>query len=95
MLIEVVHALPGRVIAKTYRLPEGACIEDALQLAATDADFAGVDFSHGHGIHGRRVPARQRLIEGDRVEIYRPLREDPKSARRRRAAGGLNRSGRS
>jgi len=37
------------------------------------------------GIWGRTVALDAPLAEGDRVEIYRPLRMDPKEARRRRA----------
>ncbi len=36
------------------------------------------------GIWGRKVAAEQVLRDGDRVEVYRPLRVDPKVARRER-----------
>ena len=36
------------------------------------------------GIWGRRCQAQQPVREGDRIEIYRPLRVDPKVARRER-----------
>lgn len=94
MLIEVVHALPGRVIAKSFRLEAGATVDDALRLAAADAQFAGVDLGHGAGIFGRLASGGAALADGDRVEIYRPLREDPRQARRARAAA-LSRPGRS
>jgi uncharacterized protein len=85
--IEIAYAEPQRVILKTLRLPQGSCVADALKLAALDADFAGVDLAQSaHGIFGRLVPAGQRLENGDRIEIYRPLAADPKTARRARAA---------
>jgi putative ubiquitin-RnfH superfamily antitoxin RatB of RatAB toxin-antitoxin module len=39
------------------------------------------------GVFGRRVedPGSHTLSDGDRVEIYRPLRVDPMESRRRRA----------
>jgi uncharacterized protein len=37
------------------------------------------------GIFGRVCDPGQLLADGDRVEIYRPLAADPKSARRARA----------
>jgi hypothetical protein len=37
------------------------------------------------GIFGRRVAADAPVADGDRVEIYRSLVNDPKEARRRRA----------
>jgi len=38
------------------------------------------------GIHGDPVPVTTVLRDRDRVEIYRPLRADPKEVRRMRAA---------
>jgi putative ubiquitin-RnfH superfamily antitoxin RatB of RatAB toxin-antitoxin module len=38
------------------------------------------------GIHGEPVPLATVLRDRDRVEIYRPLRADPKEVRRTRAA---------
>lgn len=39
------------------------------------------------GIFGQCCEADSPLRDGDRVEIYRPLINDPKKARRQRAAG--------
>jgi hypothetical protein len=38
-------------------------------------------------VFGRRVDGQHVLRAGDRVEIYRPLKVDPRDARRRAAAG--------
>ena len=38
------------------------------------------------GVFGERVTPNAVLQEGDRVELYRPLKADPKSARRKRAS---------
>jgi putative ubiquitin-RnfH superfamily antitoxin RatB of RatAB toxin-antitoxin module len=84
--VEVAYAEPTRGIIKALRLPPGACVADALRLAAGDADFAGVDLTTAAiGIYGKVVRADHALQEGDRIEIYRPLAADPKSARRARA----------
>ncbi|HME38537.1 MAG TPA: RnfH family protein [Steroidobacteraceae bacterium] len=84
--IEVVYAGPQRVIAKVFRLAAGACVADALRLAAADPDFADVDlWNSALGIFGRLTHADYVLQEGDRLEIYRPLTTDPKAARRARA----------
>jgi hypothetical protein len=37
------------------------------------------------GIFGRLVGLGEPLADGDRVEIYRPLTDDPKRSRRERA----------
>jgi hypothetical protein len=85
--VEVSYALPQRAIVKTYRLPAPATLEDVLRLAAADGSFAGIDLAHAvAGIFGKVAAPQQVLEDGDRVEIYRPLAADPKSARRARAA---------
>jgi uncharacterized protein len=84
--VEIAYAQPQRVIVKAYRLAPGACVADALRLAALDPDFSGVDFANSAlGVFGQVARADQVLREGDRIEIYRPLSADPKAARRARA----------
>jgi putative ubiquitin-RnfH superfamily antitoxin RatB of RatAB toxin-antitoxin module len=36
------------------------------------------------GVWGKPIPAHRVLVEGDRLEVYRPLTVDPKVARRAR-----------
>ena len=86
ILVEVAYALPQRAVVKTFRLPVPATISDALARARGDPDYCGVDWDRAAvGIFG--VPAtRQRgLRDGDRIEIYRALAVDPKTARRARS----------
>ena len=86
ILIEVVYAEPRRAVAKQYRLHAPATVADALRRAAADPDFHGVDVAGAAvGVFGRAVSADQGLNTGDRLEIYRPLTADPKTARRERA----------
>jgi putative ubiquitin-RnfH superfamily antitoxin RatB of RatAB toxin-antitoxin module len=85
--IEVAYAEPHRSIIKDYHLPAGARVADALALAAADPDFTGVEVINSpSGIFGIVTRPDQTLQEGDRVEIFRPLARDPKTARRARAA---------
>ena len=84
--IEVVCARPQRAVVKAFTVAAGACVADALRLAALDPDFSEVDLeASAVGIFGRVAPANELLSDGDRVEIYRPLAADPKAARRARA----------
>jgi len=76
--IEVVRALPRRQRLVALELEEGATVRMALAAA-------GMAAGHAVGIHGRRTSLDARLADGDRVEIYRPLRAGPQEARRRRA----------
>jgi len=76
--VEVVRALPERHERVALELEAGATVRSALQAA-------GVAATAAVGIFGRRVPLDAPLADGDRVEVYRPLRTDPKQDRRRRA----------
>jgi putative ubiquitin-RnfH superfamily antitoxin RatB of RatAB toxin-antitoxin module len=90
--IEIVYAQPQRSVVKHLSVPEGAQIADALKLAALDQDFQGVDVANATvGIYGQVAGRDRPLREGDRIEIYRPLLEEPKLARRKR----VSKSGRS
>lgn len=84
--ISVVACLgPRQVREWELQLPEGATVAQALQacgLAPVPADGSGV-----LGVWGRRCDASHPLRPGDRVELYRPLRVDPKVARRERFKG--------
>jgi len=90
--VEVVCALPEAPTVVQVTLVPGATVRDAVarsgvlrgDLHAPEPVF---------GIFGRRVSPTQPLADGDRVEIYRPLRADPRAARRARArsAGGVKR----
>jgi len=82
--VEVVLALPRRMLLKRLELAAGATVADAIAAIDLGDDAALVD-PQCLGIFGKRVPPGQALRDGDRVEIYRPLVLDPKEARRRRA----------
>ncbi len=84
--IEVAYAEPQRAIVKTFRMAPHSRVADALHLAALDPDFSGVNLGNSAlGIFGRVVGTDYPLKDGDRIEIYRPLTADPKTARRARA----------
>ncbi len=84
--VEIVYAQPQRSMVKLLALEPGSTVEDALALAAMDADFSPIDLAAAPvGIFGRVVPRDRALEDGDRIEVYRPLAEEPKIARRRRA----------
>ena len=62
------------------RLPRGVTLADAL-------DALGIRIPDGWsaGVWGRAAAPGRVLETGDRIEFTRPLRADPKTARRRRA----------
>ncbi len=84
--VEIVYAQPQCSVVKSFNVPCGALIADALRLAAADQDFLGIDLSGSVvGIFGKVARRDRPLNDGDRIEIYRPLAEEPKLARRQRA----------
>jgi putative ubiquitin-RnfH superfamily antitoxin RatB of RatAB toxin-antitoxin module len=94
--VEIVYAQPQRSIVKSLSLPPDALIADALKLAAMDENFQGVDLANAAvGIYGQVAGRERPLKNGDRIEIYRPLLEEPKLARRKRAGRKASKSGRS
>jgi len=76
--IDVVYALPAAAQAVTLSVPLGTTVREAVAAA-------GLPAGGRFGIFGRIVAPEARVADGDRVEIYRPLKLDPKEARRRRA----------
>ena len=83
--VEIVYALPDRQVLRRILLPDGSTVEDAIRVSGLRAAFPEMDTTHV-GIHGEPVPLTTVLRDRDRVEIYRPLRADPKEVRRTRAA---------
>ena len=72
-------------------MPAGTTARRALQMSGMAGFFAGLDMdSCPLGVFGREVSDGQVLIEGDRVEVYRPLPKDPREQRRELASKGMN-----
>ena len=82
--VEVVYALPAGEDASMVSVDAGATVRDAIAASGVAARHPGIDVARA-GIYGKLVRPDQRVADGDRVELYRPLTMDPKEARRRRA----------
>lgn len=66
-------------------LPAGSTVRQALQASGLFDRFPELDpGGAGVGVWGRKATPQQVLRAQDRVEVYRPLRVDPKVARRER-----------
>jgi uncharacterized protein len=68
-------------------LRDDASIAVAVSAARRELGEAAVDWEHAvTGIYGR-VHGREYIpADGDRIELYRPLKIDPRASRRARAA---------
>jgi putative ubiquitin-RnfH superfamily antitoxin RatB of RatAB toxin-antitoxin module len=95
VLITLARSLGPRQMQEwSVDLPPGATVGEALRASGWLAPDAlnAPDFLVG--VWGKRCELTAVLREGDRVEIYRGLRVDPKLARRERFKGqGVRRAG--
>ncbi len=81
----VAFAMPERQWAWVVTLPEGATVAEALEQARAQAAGIDVPWTADVGIFGESCDRTAVPRDGDRIEIYRPLRADPKESRRERA----------
>jgi putative ubiquitin-RnfH superfamily antitoxin RatB of RatAB toxin-antitoxin module len=91
--VEVVYALPGRQRVVEIEFTDGLTAREAVTRSGLPVEF--VELTRDDldlGVFGRVVRPGHRLAPGDRVEIYRRLRNDPKDARRRLAASGTSKA---
>jgi len=84
--IQVVCAEPGRQTVLKLDVEAGCTAGDALLRSGILAMHPEVEASScGIGIFGHEVTRDHRLRDGDRVEVLRPLLDDPRERRRRLA----------
>ena len=84
---------PRHVREQSLQVPVGSSVEAVLaqglaewlksQDANADASLSSLKFQQP-GIWGRKVPWTHGVQAGDRIELYRALKVDPKVARRQR-----------
>ena len=85
--IQVAYASETEQVELTLEYLEGESLGAAILRSGILERFPEIDLDENKtGIYGRLVGPEQVLIQGDRVEIYRSLKIDPKEARRLRAS---------
>lgn len=82
----VVCAWPDRVWRRNLTLPPGATVDDALRASEWRTALADVADDLQVALHGQPARTDRVLADGDRIELCRPLRVDPREARRRQVA---------
>ncbi len=87
--VDVVYALPDRQRLVTLALPlTGLTAQAAVEQSGLLDEFPELrERTLVLGVFGAACAADRPLRDRDRVEIYRPLRVDPRAQRRERAAG--------
>ncbi len=84
--VEVAYALPQKQYLQRVTLEEGATVEQAILASGILTLRDDIDLAKNKvGIYSRPVKLQDVVLDGDRVEIYRPLIADPKELRRQRA----------
>lgn len=83
--IEVAYALPDEQYLLSEEVAEGTTVEEALKQSQLLRTFPDLDISHV-GIFSQPVKPDQVLAPRDRIEVYRPLKADPRERRRKRVA---------
>jgi putative ubiquitin-RnfH superfamily antitoxin RatB of RatAB toxin-antitoxin module len=81
----VVFALPQQQWSWPLELPDAATVGEALKQARAAAGDLEVPWDGQVGIFGALCDRNAVPRDGDRVEIYRALKADPKESRRERA----------
>ncbi|MFN7552292.1 MAG: RnfH family protein [Pseudomonadota bacterium] len=84
---EVCYAGPEGQFLLQVELPAGATLRDAIDASGILARVPALVVDDRHvGVFSKPRSLSSPVAEGDRVEIYRPLKTDPREARRARAA---------
>lgn len=87
--IEVVLALATQQELRNIAVPPGTTVADAIRMSGIAAAFPQVQLDKlSVGVWGKVVDRSRLVLEGDRIEFYRPLPVDPRQARRQIAVEG-------
>lgn len=84
--VEVAYARAPAPLVVALRVPAGATLGEAIARSGVLEQCPEIDLARcAVGVFGRARGLGEPVAEGDRIEICRPLRQDPKELRRRRA----------
>jgi len=93
--IEVACATPEKQRLISIQVPQGTSAREAIELSGIEKEFPQLDIPNcAIGVFGEVVQEDHPLKPDDRVEVYRPLINDPREARRELAARGSTMGGR-
>ena len=86
LTVTVVYSPAAReMFEQVLVLASGATAKDAVIASRIHIEFPGLDWqAMTPGVWGKASEWRRQLVDGDRLELCRPLLVDPKVARRER-----------
>jgi len=87
--LEIAYATPERQMIVEQQVAPGTTARMAVLQSDIDRYFSQLNKQKDDlGVFGKPVPDDYQVQPGDRIEIYRPLKADPKEVRKRRAVEG-------
>lgn len=93
--VEIVFALAESQELLAVSVPTGSTVADVISISGFVECFPQHNLADlAVGIWGRVVENDRTVVDGDRVEIYRPLELNPRDARRKFAEVGRTMVGR-
>nr|WP_197491551.1 RnfH family protein [Methylomonas methanica] len=85
MAVEVAYATPERQVLIPVSLAANSTVEQAIEVSGILQEFPEIHLSQQKvGIFGVVCNLDKIVSSEDRIEIYRPLRQNPMEARRGR-----------
>jgi len=91
LTVEVIFATPEEQNLLVVQVPASSTIEHCIRVSGVLDLHPEIDLNHMKvGLFSQIKPLDHEVIDGDRIEIYRPLIADPKEVRRKRAAQAPN-----
>lgn len=80
--VEVVYGTgPQQQVLRALTVPVGSSVRHVIMRSNLLAEFPELDLTEDVGIFSKRASLETKVQAGDRVEIYRSLKIDPKQAR--------------
>lgn len=85
--VEVAYATPEKQRIVSVDVLPGTMAYDAVVQSGIDKIFPEIEMANAKmGLFGKAIQPKSQVVEaGDRIEIYRPLKADPKASRAARA----------
>jgi putative ubiquitin-RnfH superfamily antitoxin RatB of RatAB toxin-antitoxin module len=86
LAISVAYCSPTQSLEIALSIARDSTVADAIQQSGILRRFPEIDINHNKvGVFSSLCSLDKLLQNGDRVEIYRPLQQDPMTARRNRS----------
>lgn len=82
--IEVCYATEAEQLLIPLRVTPGTTVIRSIMLSGILDNFPEIALSNNVGIFSKKVALDRVVNEGDRIEIYRPLKRSPNQSRLRR-----------